>query len=110
MGYRIPRVRVALVREGSIPSETKQIRCAEDAHAIVSAYLDGVDREHVVALILNTKHHVLGINTVSVGSLDASIIHPREVIKPAILANASAILIAHNHRLGTLHQAQRTFQ
>ncbi|WP_067930634.1 JAB domain-containing protein [Alicyclobacillus kakegawensis] len=100
MGYRIPCVRVTLVREGSIPSDTKQVRCAEDAYQILSSYLDGVDREHVVVMFLNTKHYVLGINTVSVGSLDASVVHPREVLKPAILANASAILIAHNHPSG----------
>lgn len=100
MGYRIPCLKITIVREGSIASDRKQIRCAEDAYEIVSSYLAGVDREHVVVLLLDTKHRITGINTVSVGSLDASIIHPREVLKPAILANASAILVAHNHPSG----------
>lgn len=100
MSYRIPVVQIQLVRERSMVSEIKQIRCAEDAANICQAYLHGVDREHVVVLLLDTKHQVRGIHTVSVGSLDASIIHPREVLKPAILANSSAIIVAHNHPSG----------
>ncbi|WP_062308395.1 JAB domain-containing protein [Alicyclobacillus sendaiensis] len=100
MGYRIPKVRIALVREGSMASEVKQIRSAEDAYDILRESLDGIDREHVIVLLLNTKHVVTGINTVSIGSLDSSIVHPREIIKPAILGNSSAILLAHNHPSG----------
>lgn len=100
MSYRIPVVRIEMVRERSMASEVKQIRCAEDAARICQAYLEGVDREHVIVLLLDTKHKVIGIHTVSVGSLDASIIHPREVLKPAILANSSGIIVAHNHPSG----------
>lgn len=100
MNYRIPVMQVQLVKERSMTSEIKQIRCAEDAFKICKQYLEGVDREHVIALLLDTKHQVRGIHTVSVGSLDASIIHPREVLKPAILANSSGIIVAHNHPSG----------
>ena len=44
-----------------------------------------------------TANKLIGINTVSIGSLSSSIVHPREVFKPAVLANASAIILVHNH-------------
>lgn len=49
---------------------------------------------------LDAKHAVIGINTVSIGSVTMSIVHPREVFKPLILMNASAVLLAHNHPSG----------
>jgi DNA repair protein RadC len=99
--YRIPVYRVALVREGSL-SQLERPRITEPAAAVrlLSAYLHNADREHLVALFLNTKHRIIGINTVSVGSLTASIVHPREMYKPAILANAAALIVGHNHPSG----------
>ena len=67
---------------------------------MLARYLDGVDREHFVLLMLDQKNHVIGIHTVSMGSLTASIVHPREVYKAAILANAAAIVCGHNHPSG----------
>src|SRR4029434_9928578 len=61
---------------------------------------DGVNREHFVILLLDQKNQVIGLNTVSIGSLTASVVHPREVFKPAILSNASSILLCHNHPSG----------
>src|SRR5690606_34740273 len=63
-------------------------------------YLDGADREHFVVLLLDTQNQIIGIHTVTVGTLDASLIHPREVFKSAILANAASIILAHNHPSG----------
>ena len=62
--------------------------------------MQGLDREHFVVLLLDIKNKVIGINTVSIGNLDSSIAHPREVFKPAILSNAGSILLAHNHPSG----------
>ena len=98
--YRIPKYRVELVREGSQVSEYKSVCSPGDAASVIEAYLRGVDREHFIVLLLNTKNRLIGINTVSVGSLDLCIAHPREVFKPAILANAAGIIIAHNHPSG----------
>jgi len=49
---------------------------------------------------LDQKNKMIGINTVSMGSLTASVVHPREVFKPAILSNAAALLCCHNHPSG----------
>ncbi|RIV17246.1 DNA repair protein RadC [Alicyclobacillaceae bacterium I2511] len=100
MSYRIPVVKVQLVRERTLHTEVLQIRCAKDAADLLQAYLEGVDREHGVVLILDTKHKVRRIQTVSIGSLDASILHPREILKVAILGNASGIILGHNHPSG----------
>ena len=58
------------------------------------------DREHFVILALNTRNQISGIHTVSVGSLDTSIVHPRGAFKFAILSNASSIILAHTHPSG----------
>ncbi len=58
------------------------------------------DREHFVAVLLTTKNQVIDVVTVSVGSLSASIVHPREVLKPAIQTSAAALVVAHNHPTG----------
>jgi DNA repair protein RadC len=59
-----------------------------------------VDREHFVVLMLDQKNKVVGIHTVSVGSLTASIVHPREMYKVAILSNAASLICGHNHPSG----------
>jgi DNA repair protein RadC len=56
--------------------------------------------EHFCILCLNTKNKIVGVHTISIGSLNASIVHPREVFKAAMLNNASAIIIMHNHPSG----------
>ena len=56
--------------------------------------------ENFLILCLNTKNKIVGIHTVSIGSLNASIVHPREVFKAALLNNANAIICLHNHPSG----------
>ena len=58
------------------------------------------DREHFKAALLNTKNQILRVVTVSIGSLNASIVHPREIFKPAISASAASIILVHNHPTG----------
>ena len=96
----LPIYRVTLVREGQLPSYEHQFRSSADAARMLATYLADVDREHFVVLMLDQKNHVIGIHTVSMGSLTASIVHPREVFKAAILANAATILCGHNHPSG----------
>jgi DNA repair protein RadC len=98
--------RICLVREGRMPCYNQQIRSAVDASTLLHTYLADVDREHFVVLMLDQKNKVIGINTVSIGSLTASIVHPREVFKPAILSNAAALILAHNHPSGQPQPSQ----
>lgn len=57
-------------------------------------------REHFVVWLLNARHRILARELVSIGSLSASIVHPREVFRAAIAASAAAIVLAHNHPSG----------
>src|SRR5215470_7539548 len=102
----VPVYRVCLVREGRIPYYNQQIRSAVDASTLLHTYLADVDREHFVVLMLDQKNKVIGINTVSIGSLTASIVHPREVYKPLILSNAASVILGHNHPSGQPQPSQ----
>lgn len=57
-------------------------------------------KEHFAVLLLNTKNHVLGMPDVSIGSLSASVVHPREVFRAAIDHAAAAMILLHNHPSG----------
>ena len=98
--YRIPIYQVRLVRDGSQPTARKKVDSPSTAAQVLQQYLDGADREHFVVLLLDTQNQIIGIHTVTVGTLDASLVHPREVFKTAILANAASVLLAHNHPSG----------
>src|SRR5215475_7483458 len=102
----IPIYRVSLVRESRLHCYHKQIRSSADAGALLHVYLEGVDREHFVVLLLDQKNKVIGISNVSIGSLTASVVHPREVFKPAISSNAAALILAHNHPSGAPQPSQ----
>jgi len=62
--------------------------------------LGGLDREHVLGLYLDARHTLVAMRTVSVGTLDASLVHPREVFRPAVGLQAAAVVLAHNHPSG----------
>jgi DNA repair protein RadC len=59
-----------------------------------------LDREHLWRIDLDARRCVIGFEIVSIGTLSASLVHPREVLKGAILANAAGSMIAHNHPSG----------
>ena len=100
MGYRLPRYRVTLVREGCSHTGVKHIHAPEDVHNILAAeYADAVV-ETAMMLALDTKNKVIGIFEISRGSLNASIIHPRDIFQRAILVNAASVILAHNHPSG----------
>ena len=104
--YSIPRYTVSLVRDSRVATPTQHIRSSRDARDVLAAYLAGADREHFVVLLLDTKKHIIGIHTVSTGSLAASIVHPREVLKACILSNADAYIAGHNHPSGECTPSQ----
>ncbi|MFH1799109.1 MAG: JAB domain-containing protein [Candidatus Omnitrophota bacterium] len=89
-------VKIQLVRE-SKPVKEYIITEPKDIYELVKDELKSSDREIFLSVQLNTRNQVLGINIVSVGTLNASMVHPREVFKPAILQNAAGIILVHNH-------------
>ncbi len=101
MAVRVPVIKIQIVKERTMPyQESINIGSPFDAAQFIRTYIGEADREHFVVLLLNTKHRINAIHTVSVGSLSATIVHPREVLKAAILANAAALVVGHNHPSG----------
>jgi DNA repair protein RadC len=80
--------------------ESPIIHSAKDVARLMVPEMQSLDREHFKILLLNTKNHVIQVHTVSVGSLNASVVHPRECFRPAIAAQAAAIVLVHNHPSG----------
>lgn len=78
----------------------RAIRSPENAYQLFKQFLGELDREYFVVMALDVKNQPTSINICHIGSLNASIVHPREVLKTAILSNAASILILHNHPSG----------
>lgn len=98
--YALPKLKLCLVNESRSRKKTIIIQSPDDA----AGYLDPLrfaSEERFLSLHLNARNEVLGIHEVSHGSLAASLVHPREVFKAAILANSFAIIICHNHPSGS---------
>jgi DNA repair protein RadC len=99
-GCRIAVYRVRLERERYLQFPWRGFAGAADAVALFRRYVGLADREHMVAIHLDARRRVTGIHTVAVGSLQSSPAGAREVFKAAILGNAAAIVLAHNHPSG----------
>lgn len=97
---RVNIVSIKMVREGSILYDVRKITSPADAVKLGRRFLEEADREELIVCCLDTKNQPLSVNVVSVGSLNSSIVHPREVFKVAILSNAASIIIFHNHPSG----------
>ncbi len=95
-----PAYTVTVVRRVRQRKPSPQVREPGDVYTLMKKRLKDADREHFYALLLNTKNVVLAVELISIGSLNASIVHPREILKPAIVASAASILLVHNHPTG----------
>ncbi len=95
----IKLVEIGIVRDAADP-DSDEVTEAITTPADVLGYLKDLrdkDREHFVCLHLDSRNRVTSMETVAVGTLNASLVHPREVFKAAILANAASVIVAHNH-------------
>lgn len=97
---RVNIVSVSLVKESSILYKERFIKSPEDSYQLLRQFLENKDREHFIVVALDIKNQPVSINVCHIGSLNSSIVHPREVMKSAILSNAGSILVAHNHPSG----------
>ena len=99
--YKGIRCRVYLVRENT-GDEIIKINSESDAYELVKDELAGSDREMILSVMLTVKNDLIGVETVSIGSITASTTTPRDIFKSAILANAVSIIVCHNHPSGEL--------
>jgi len=76
------------------------VKTPEDVVSVVSGRLKGKKKEYFLALLLDTRNRLIKLAEISIGSLDSSIVHPREVFKEAISASAASVIFVHNHPSG----------
>lgn len=97
LGRRIHESRTAFKTPNAIKSSNDAIEfCKKHFARLISDCLQ--EEFHIVSM--NTKNHVIASHRITVGTLDASLVHPREVFRPAIKDSASSIILAHNHPSG----------
>jgi DNA repair protein RadC len=105
-----PRYEVKLVRNGSVKYQidgaTPRIKCTAEAMSIVKdivrSSMEDTARERFAIVTLDTKNKPIGFMVISEGTLDASLVHPREVFQPAVLQCAASVILVHNHPSGDL--------
>ncbi|MFD1038623.1 DNA repair protein RadC [Virgibacillus byunsanensis] len=82
------------------PNDRYIIRSPEDGAEYIMEEMRNLNQEHFVVLFLNTKNQIIHRQTIFIGSLNASIVHPREVYREAVKRSAASIICAHNHPSG----------
>ncbi len=101
MRYRLKLATWTVVREPGQPSP--RVLSSPEAAALLAVDLlkeHDDDKEHFWAVFLNAQNHYLMHTEVSVGTLSASLVHPREVLGPALREGASSLILIHNHPSG----------
>ena len=97
--------RVALVKDRRVAFEQCQLINSQQSQPLIKKLIESQgqpDREQFCVILLNSKNEIIGLNIVSTGNLSSAPVHPREVLKPAILSNASALILSHNHPSGDM--------
>ena len=107
---RVDIVSVKLVKEGSIRYKGRTIHRPDDGYALMKEFLDRLDREHFLVVSLDTKNQPVSVNVCHIGSLNANLVHPREVLKVAILSNAAAVMVGHNHPSGNTEPSREDIE
>ena len=94
---RVDIVSLRMVKESSLLYKERNIRSPQDGYNLFKQFLGELDREYFVVMCLDVKNQPTAINVCHIGSLNASIVHPREVMKIAIMSNSASIIVFHNH-------------
>lgn len=91
--------KLKVVRTGRVCESAPRYTSPEEVF-VLTKHMARLDREHFVVLHLDGKNRVIAQETISIGSLNQSIVHPREVFKGAVLNSSAAIIAVHNHPSG----------
>ena len=107
--YKLDRVAIRMVKEPPLYS-TEPLRSPEAAVKVIADMLRQYDREAFCIVNLRNDLSPINMNIVSTGTLNASLAHPREILKSAVLSNASATMLFHNHPSGNLTPSQEDIE
>jgi len=105
----ISTYRIALVKDRRVAFEQCQLINSQQSQPLIKKLIESQgqpDREQFCVILLNSKNEIIGLNIVSTGNLSSAPVHPREVLKPAILSNSAAMILSHNHPSGDLSPSQ----
>jgi DNA repair protein RadC len=91
---------IELGKHTSNPEEKMQICSPDGAAQILMAQMGGLDQEHFVVVLLNTRNRIMSVETVYIGNVNRTNVRVAEVFKSAVKQNATAVIIAHNHPTG----------
>lgn len=83
-------------------TSTSHIMSPSDIASVVAPFIHNSNQEHFIGVFLNTQHQVIHTKVLFVGTLNASLVHPREVFKEAVKVSAASVVVAHNHPSGDL--------
>ena len=97
--FELPK-RLKKEKDDKKPVKRDRVKKPEEVWELVQGRLAGKKEEHFLAVFLNIRSHVIKTEEISVGSLDASIVHPRELFKKAMKATAASVVLVHNHPSG----------
>ena len=97
---RVDVVSIKMIKESSFLYKNRRISSPKDVVELLRNFLEGADREQFITCCMDTKNQPTSINIVSVGTINSSLVHPREVFKTAIISNASSVILSHNHPSG----------
>lgn len=78
----------------------KSVKSSVDVYSYLKDKMRLLDREHFLVLYMDSKNRIIKKETVAIGTLNACLVHPREVFKNAIINSANAIIVVHNHPSG----------
>lgn len=90
-------VSLQMVQTGTLDYLKQCISLTEDAADIMRSYIGNSDREHLILICVNCKNAPTHIQTISIGTIQKTIMHPREIFKTVMLSNAYGIILGHNH-------------
>jgi len=99
----ISTYRVTLIKDRQLPFESCRLNNSAQAQPLIKSLIEmygQADREQLCVLMLNAKNEIIGLNIVSTGDVSSATVTPRELLKPAILTNSSALILCHNHPSG----------
>ena len=100
MRYSIPVYRLRMVKECTMRYAAPRADCPENAAIIARERIGNADTEHMIAILLDGQNVPLAVHTIAVGGMHGVCLKARDVFKAAIVHNAAAIILAHNHPSG----------
>ena len=98
-----------MVKEEAQRQNIERITSAQDVYTLLHAY-GTQEKEHFLLLTLDGASHIIEQRVIHIGTLNQSLVHPREIFRPAIQDNSAGIIIAHNHPSGTLEASRADIQ